>query len=336
MEDGPVANQLAAALRPRYVAAPERAGLYESLYLTAHHPTEPRALWIRHTVLKPPAAPPRAALWCTWFADGAVGAAKFTTPQATSTPDHPLEVGDHGWIGCDGAAGAVDLEGSLRASWKLQFRDPEPPLEHLPRPWMYTAPLPRTKSMSAAPMLRLGGSLVVDGRAVDVEGWPCSIGHNWGTEHAERWIWIHADATTGDQPVWLDVIVGRIRLGSLTTPWIANGAISIGGHRHRLGGLRHGVATPVTERDRGATVLLRGSGITVKAHCDIDLPSCVAWTYADPTGKTREVVNSSVARIDLEIERPGHIALQATSPVSAFELGAPRRAFDVPPQPFPD
>lgn len=201
---------------------------------------------------------------------------------------------------------------------------------------MYTAPVPRTKSISAAPRLTLAGSLVVDGEPVDVGGWPCTIGHNWGAEHAERWIWLHADADLEDGPVWLDLVIGRIRLGPVTTPWIANGALSLAGRRHCLGGVFPGAGTGVTEHDRGATVVVRGHDLAVTARSEIDLPSGVAWTYADPAGHTSEVVNSSVARTLLTVEREGHPTIQVAAPVSAFELGAPRRAFDVPLQPFPD
>jgi hypothetical protein len=328
-------SELAGALRPRYIETPAKAGLYESLYLTAHHPTEPKALWIRHTVLKSPGAPPRASLWCTWFDESGVRAAKLSTAEASSTPERALQVGNHGWIGAGGATGAVDLD-SLRARWDLQFGDPEPPMFHLPKPWMYTAPVPRTKSISAAPLLRLAGSLQVDERAVDIDGWPCTIGHNWGAEHAERWLWLHADGDAAEGPVWLDAIVGRIRLGPVTTPWIANGAASLAGRRYRLGGLRFGMNTAVTEHDRGATVQLRGRDITVALRAEVDLPRCVGWTYADPAGHTSEVVNCSVARTVLRIERPGGAPFDIAAPVSAFEIGGRRRALDVPLQPFPD
>jgi len=326
---------LATALQPRWVEASTRAGLYESLYLTAHHPTERRALWVRHTVLKPAGAEPRASLWCTWFDGDGVRAGKVTTAEASSTAGRPLQVGPHGWIGAAGAAGAVDLP-SIAARWDLRFCGPEAPMPHLPKPWMYTAPVPRTKSLSAAPLLRLEGSLTVDGQGVDVGGWPCSIGHNWGAEHAERWIWVHADGESEDGPVWIDAIVGRIRVGPATTPWIANGAVSLGGHRHRLGGLRLGVGTPVCIHDRGATLTLRGRDVTVQLDAELDLARCVAWTYADPAGNTREVVNSSVAGTVLRIRPAGGALLHVAAPVSAFEIGGRRRAFDVPLQPFPD
>jgi hypothetical protein len=266
-----------------------------------------------------------------------VRAAKLITSHVSSgASDCAIDIGGYGAMGAGGAIGGINHD-QLRASWDLTFRDPEPPMFHLPKPWMYTAPVPRTKSTSAAPMLTLEGSLTVDGAAVDVDGWPCSLGHNWGAEHAERWIWLHADADTGaDGPrVWLDVVIGRIRLGPVTTPWIGNGTVSVAGQRYRLGGL-HPRGTRVIETARGATVILRGSGVRVEARSDIDPARCVGWTYADPAGHTREVVNSSVARTMFSIRRGNRPSLDVTAPVSAFELGAPRRAFDVPLQPFPD
>lgn len=46
----------------------------------------------------------------------------------------------------------------------------------------------------------------------------CGIGasscaHNWGTEHAERWIWLHCTGFEGDGDAWLDVVLARLRVG---------------------------------------------------------------------------------------------------------------------------
>ena len=66
---------------------------------------------------------------------------------------------------------------------------------------MYRARLPRTKLLSPAPAARFSGSLTVDGRSIDVDGWRGMAGHNWGAQHAERWIWLHGLTEDGD---WLD------------------------------------------------------------------------------------------------------------------------------------
>ncbi len=136
--------------------------------------------------------------------------------------------------------------------------------------WMYRARLPRTKLLSPAPAARFSGRLTVDGRSIDVDGWRGMAGHNWGAQHAERWIWLHGLTEDGD---WLDAAIGRMKLGPVTTPWVANGALSVAGDRHaaasgeghrvpgplhvravgrRRGGARHG---------RGAARALRRLGV---------------------------------------------------------------------------
>src|SRR5207249_10155206 len=43
---------------------------YESFYVKACHPSEPRAVWIRHTAWKAPGAEAVGSLWCTLFDAG--------------------------------------------------------------------------------------------------------------------------------------------------------------------------------------------------------------------------------------------------------------------------
>ena len=56
------------------------------------------------------------------------------------------------------------------------------------------------------PAARFDGSLRVDGRTIAVDGWRGVIGHNWGSQHAERWIWLHGLTEEGD---WLDAALGQ-------------------------------------------------------------------------------------------------------------------------------
>ena len=68
------------------------------------------------------------------------------------------------------------------------------------------------------------------------------VGHNWGAQHAERWIWLHGAGRGAG--AWLDAAIGRISWASMTTPWIANGALCLDGERFAVGGPGRG--------DRGA------------------------------------------------------------------------------------
>ena len=51
----------------RFPAVPAAAGHYESFYLKAAHPSQPRGLWLRYTVHKPPGAAATGSLWFTLF-----------------------------------------------------------------------------------------------------------------------------------------------------------------------------------------------------------------------------------------------------------------------------
>jgi hypothetical protein len=202
------------------------------------------------------------------------------------------------------ADGAVD-----GISWELRFEGGEPPLFHLPRDWMYGAPLPRTKLLSPVPAARFDGSVSADGRTVAVDGWPGMIGHNWGAQHAERWIWLHGEGPSGD---WLDAALGRIKLGPLTTPWIGNGVISLGGVRHTLGG--PGRRLRVSEAPDRCDFVLPGAGLRVRGTVSAARKDVVGWVYADPDGSEHHTTNCSIADLGLTVERKGAASVQLRVP----------------------
>ena len=153
-----------------------------------------------------------------------------------------LSVPADGWIAAAEQAqmGPGQAEGSCgAASWSLRFESEEPELRHLRPNWLYRSPLPRTKLMSPAPAARFTGILDLDGERIDLAGWRGMVGHNWGSEHAERWIWLHGIDFAEEPGAWIDVAIGRLELAGRMTPWVANGALSLAGKRHRLGGLGH-------------------------------------------------------------------------------------------------
>jgi hypothetical protein len=130
------------------------------------------------------------------------------------------------------------------------------------------------------------------------------VGHNWGEEHADTWIWLSGIAFPGRGPdTWLDVTLGRIRLGPVTTPWIANGAVSLGGRQYRLGGLRRGVS--VSAEDHRCSVQIPGPDVTVYASAAAPAEAFVEWDYAHPAGGVHRVLNCSVADLSLSVSRPG-------------------------------
>src|SRR5215207_3981710 len=142
-------------------------GHYESYYLRAVDPAAPRAVWIRHTVLRRPGGAPAGSLWCTVW-DAAAGA-----PIAVKETPAVAVAGD--WLEIAGARfgpGAVSgraTAGRRSAAWELTVTEATPPLRDLPHPRLYDAPLPRTKLESAAPAARLSGTVEADGRRLELD-----------------------------------------------------------------------------------------------------------------------------------------------------------------------
>ena len=165
-------------------------------------------------------------------------------------------------------AGSAKTE-QLDASWELSFGSDEEPLFHLARDWMYRAPVPKTKLLTPYPGARFDGVVRAGEREVRLDGWRGMIGHNWGSQHAERWIWLHGAGFDEAEDAWLDAAIGRIKLGLVTTPWIANGTLYIDGERHRLGGPEK-AREHAGDRDRrrGATSCCPAASVTVSGRVE--------------------------------------------------------------------
>lgn len=235
--------------------ASAHAAMYESFYVRLVAPDAPLGAWLRCTVERRPGAAPRGMVWCTVF-DGE--APPFARRVQAATPPRVPDDGSGDWIALDdariGPCGTVGTCGE-EAAWTLRIASSAAPLAHLSRPWLYRAPLPRTKATSPLPAATFDGELHVGGRTIAVERWRGMVGHNWGAEHAERWIWLHGVAFAQDDGAWLDVVLGRVRVAGRLTPWVANGALALGdGRRLRLGGL---LARGVTVEERPDGVFVR-------------------------------------------------------------------------------
>ena len=300
------------------------SGRYESYYLRAVDPQAPRGVWIRHTVLQRPGGPPVGSLWCTVW-DAAAG-----PPVAVKATPGLARAGE--WLEIAGArfgpqrVSGEAIAGPHRAAWDVTVADAEPPLRHLPHERLYDAPLPRTKLESPAPAARLSGTVEADGRRLELDRWPGMMGHNWGAQHAERWLWLHGIGFEGAPGAWLDLAVGRVRVGPLTTPWIANGALRTDGGRRVLGGMR--APAEVDARPGEATVTLGD----VRIHVSAPLEQTIAWVYADPPGGEHHSLNCSIAA--LEVETGGRTL--RTPHGGVYELGVRERDHGVRVAPFPD
>lgn len=313
---------LADAAAARWPDVAAGRGHYESYYLRAVDPTGSRGIWIRYTVSVATGGTPDGQLWFTFFDRTAAA------PRAIRVDAGRPTTGHGAWIRMGNSAfGPTGIDGRAdSASWSLSCRDGEPSLEHLPRDWMYRARLPRTKLVSLSPSALLDGTVEVDGESISVDGWRGMVGHNWGEQHAEQWIWLHGlGFGRAGADTWLDVAVGRVRIGPIITPWVANGAVSLGGERIPLGGLGRRVSVDAAA-DR-CVLRIPGAGVMVSATASAPSDAFVEWDYADPgTGGRRSaphrVLNSSVADLTVTVVRRGGTPVELrTVGGAAYEWG---------------
>jgi len=323
---------------PVFPSSPTEAGMYESFYLRAVSPEQPLGAWIRCTVHKRPGEPPRGSVWCTFF-DATSSNPADRAPFMHKVTSEDLTVPQGGWISI---AGTRLLPGSCEgscgpASWSLSFAPDDAELRHLPHRLLYRSSLPRTKLTSPAPAARFDGELRLPGRTVDLSGWRGMVGHNWGAEHAERWIWLHGIGFEGAPHTWIDVAVGRIAIAGRMTPWVANGAIGHEGGRLRLGGLAARGLRVAERPQRCSLQLPAGRGASVEAHVEVPAGASAGWRYADPDGGEHDVLNCSVAALTLTLRRRGLPAQTLrTAHGCAYELGIREHDHGVAIAPFPD
>jgi hypothetical protein len=324
------------ATQAMFPAAPMGAGMYESFFLRAVSPQEPVGVWIRHTVHKPPGEQARGSVWCTVF-DGRLG-----SPYMHKCSGGELRAPEGGWLAVgDSLIEHGRAQGECgEARWSLSFASDHPELRHLHPAWLYRTPVPRTKLTSPAPHASFDGVLELAGREpIELHGWPGMVGHNWGSQHAERWIWLHGVAFGEDPRAWLDVAVGRVKLAGRTTPWRASGAIFFHGRRHRLGGVAARGTRVHDANQHGCSVELAGAG-GLKVRADVLVPpqTAAGWRYADPDGASHDVINCSIAALELTVTPHRRApAVRMRSPHGgAYELGVRERDHGVPIAPFPD
>jgi hypothetical protein len=324
----------------RFPGVPEKAGHYESFYLKLNQPGGGRAAWIRHTVHKRPGEQPTCALWFTLFDSSAPGPRatkrQFGVDELGSGPDTYIRVADAALT--DGrATGRVETP-ALEARWELSFSDDHEPFHHLPREFLYRAPLPKTKFLSPYPDAAFNGHLEVGGERIEVEGWRGMIGHNWGAEHAERWVWIQGSGfEQGSAEDYFDMAVGRIKVAGRTTPWVGNAMLMLGGQAHRLGGFGHVPSTEVSEHPTAALFELRGKGVKLTGSVHAPAKDFVAWIYADPVGPEHNTLNCSISDLDLDVELDGGTSRRlSVRGAAAYEFGTRQTDHGIPVQPYPD
>jgi hypothetical protein len=169
-------------------------GHYEVYYLSATDPSTGLGLWIRYTLHAPLHGPAQCSLWfMAMDRNGSRFARKGTYPISDLTAEgDPFRVTLAGADLSDrGMAG--DLDGAM---WELLWEPSLPAAEHV-HPLVRRAGVAQTQLVLAHPDLAVRGTVRFDGHEFALDDARGGQAHLWGTKHAVRWTWAHANDLRG-------------------------------------------------------------------------------------------------------------------------------------------
>jgi hypothetical protein len=280
--------------------------------MSARDPASARALWIRHTDLRPKQGPESAALWCT-VVDRGMSQRPLVVKQVLAA--HPEQA----------TAGAARFRGSASLGgrtvrWDLDVAASEAPVRPLRPGWVYRAPVPRTKLEATVPDGLISGTLEINGQLVAVSDWRGTVGHNWGSEHADSWVWLHAAGFGAAADGWLELVLARVRVGPALSPWLAAGALRTGAERFWLG--RFGRRPQVDAQPDRLAARIPSPGGWLELAATTAEDDAVAVAYTDPSGGSRRVRHAAFAAVDLTWHRRGNPDITLATSQGAYEFGA--------------
>jgi hypothetical protein len=276
-------------------------GHYEVYYLSATDRASGLGLWIRYTMRAPDEGAAECSLWfMAMDRSGSRFARKSTHPidalVAQAEPFHLTLAGAD--LSDRGMAGELD-----DAWWELSWEPSLPAAEHV-HPFLQRARIAKTILVLPHPDLAITGMVRFGGHEFTLDGARGGQAHLWGSKHAARWTWAHANDLRGldGEPrpeAYLDgvsVYVPRFgrELGP-STPIVG-----------RFGGADFRATSPVqVARSASAFGLTtwrfeaREGNRKVVGEVDAPRDSLVGVTYQDPDGDLAYCYNSEVASMRL-------------------------------------
>jgi len=303
---------------PRYAAGTR--GHVESWFLRANHPSEPRALWLKATLLAPipgrggDGGAPLADVWAIAFDGGRTYAARATVPLADAVFGGRDEAtaatvaGCRFELGADGAArGQLADSRDGDVTWDLSWRSVGGalgrPLVIFPFDRMLIGGFPRSKLVTPAPALVFGGTLEVFGERWDLAGWRGMQGHNWGREHTAEYAWgqCHFPGDGGAADCVVEGFSARIRLGRRLSPRMSALVVRRGDAEYRFDRTFDFWRQRASIDDLRWTVELSSPDGEARLDLRADAQRMVCLGYRNPDGRLSYCYNSKLAAAELEV-----------------------------------
>jgi hypothetical protein len=283
-----------------------KKGHYEVWYLTCNQVAEKAGFWIRYTLEAPLHAPAYAQLWFAFFdalepSRGFALNRRFPIERLASERS-PFSVELAGArLTHDGMRGSLEGDGHA-ARWDLAWLPAAETHRHLPDV-IYATRFADTRVLSPNLDVPIRGTIVVDGRTLQLDGDPGGQTHVWGRKHAHSWAWAHCNAFEGRRGAALEGLTVRLERRGVVLPPLTLISLYLDGEAHRLNGFQHLPAN----RGRFGTARYQfralGPEVRITGEYVCRPEDMVLAEYADPDGDPAWCANSCVADLRVTVAR---------------------------------
>lgn len=304
----------------RYVPG---TGHYESWFQRANDPSGRYAFWIRYTIFSPRDRPGDAVgeLWAIAFdrTGPRIVAVKQVHPMAAcSFARDRLDVAIGEARLDDGALRGAAASGGHAIEWDLRFTGGQPPLLFLPER-LYTAPVPKAKTLVGRPLARFTGTLVIDGAPLSVDDWVGSQNHNWGSKHTDRYAWGQVAGFDEAPDAFLECSTARLKLGPVWTPPMSPVMLRLGGETLAWNSLVRAIRARGRYVPYDWRIETSGPAGAIEVAITAAAADFVALRYDNPPGGSKICLNSKIARCEVTLRRGGSTTVLHSSR-AAFEI----------------
>ncbi len=290
----------------RYTPA-SSADHVESWFWRANHPTEPKAFWLKATILASEKEEAVAETWCCTF-DGTtqtVWGSRDTVPFDRATFGDTIEV-----AGCrftrapDGGRSSGQIDDR---SWDLTWTPvPGPlgePLCMARFRRLIDGPFPKNKTLTPHPTLRFKGEMDWGGERVVIDDWIGSQGHNWGQAHAHTYAWGQCVFTDGEgEPMaTAEAFSARILIAGRLTPFISALSVRHGGRTYHFNRLVDLWNQQAHLSQDGWVLKIRGPAGEAVLSMSSKPEETACLGYHNPDGHLSYCLNSKLARATLRV-----------------------------------
>ena len=274
-------------------------GFYESYFIRANHPKDPKAFWIRYTLFSPKSKPKEGIgeLWAIYFDGAEIFSSKTELPWSQCQfprKQFSVQIGDS-YINNVVAKGQ-----SNHLQWDINYSSEQPPLFLLPLS-MYTAPFPKAKSIVSQPFAVFSGSINISNKQFLIDNWLGSQNHNWGQKHTDFYAWGQVAGFDNSPATFLEIVTAKLVVGGIDTPFITLMVLRHEGSTYQLN------TTACWLRNKGSFDYFQWDfecmtqQIVVKGQIKASKDAFIGLKYKNPIGGFKNCLNSKLASCSLEI-----------------------------------